>query len=475
MFHCWDTKASDAGIVILTSKQNTTDRIASGEFTDSAISRAQQAKWDALAKAGMDTGSEAAKGAAGGVQQAIANRAAAATDSASDIASLAADQAGGGVTDIDTLKQGIAGNSDAAQAATNTDGASAMSSQSDATVKTATDFTSQGAPQGQAASGYAPSADTAADTATNASDTTSKAADATKAAQSGKVPEYDGPPDMSDPKDVYNKELASAQRAQIRAGIDPNTPEAQEVAKASARLSMKDAIRHNEYLKSLPPGAKPWTPPDGMVYESKYQYIDPHETVRMWALKESLGRRRGGLRLTEAGVQQLFRLVTSRSLNEGIMDTLKSAASKVGDKLKQTGKNLTNKVTADKLNKAWVKDGSSPDSEVITKMMLDMGVPQPVIDAAFTKLGIKDPGAATGADAAKDAGVPGGLAGASQGPAAAGGSQFVKDLVAGYMALSAADRAEIMKELDIAIDVSSNSNLVKGMNENKRRKKKAVQ
>ena len=455
--------------------QNTTDRIASGEFTDSAISRAQQAKWDALAKAGMDTGSEAAKGAAGGVQQAIANRAAAATDSASDIASLAADQAGGGVTDIDTLKQGIAGNSDAAQAATNTDGASAMSSQSDATVKTATDFTSQGAPQGQAASGYAPSADTAADTATNASDTTSKAADATKAAQSGKVPEYDGPPDMSDPKDVYNKELASAQRAQIRAGIDPNTPEAQEVAKASARLSMKDAIRHNEYLKSLPPGAKPWTPPDGMVYESKYQYIDPHETVRMWALKESLGRRRGGLRLTEAGVQQLFRLVTSRSLNEGIMDTLKSAASKVGDKLKQTGKNLTNKVTADKLNKAWVKDGSSPDSEVITKMMLDMGVPQPVIDAAFTKLGIKDPGAATGADAAKDAGVPGGLAGASQGPAAAGGSQFVKDLVAGYMALSAADRAEIMKELDIAIDVSSNSNLVKGMNENKRRKKKAVQ
>ena len=459
--------------------QNTTDRIASGEFTDSAISRAQQAKWDALAKAGVDTGSEAAKGAAGGVQQAIANRAAAATDSASDIASLAADQAGGGVTDIDTLKQGIAANSDAAQAATNTDGASAMSSQSDATVKTATDFTSQGAPQGQAASSYAgggaDTATNASDTATNASDTTSKAADATKAAQSGKVPEYDGPPDMSDPKDVYNKELASAQRAQIRAGIDPNTPEAQEVAKASARLSMKDAIRHNEYLKSLPPGAKPWSPPDGMVYESKHQYIDPHETIRMWALKESLGRRRGGLRLTEAGVQRLFTLVEKQALNEGIMDTLKSAAGKVGDKLKQTGKNLTNKVTADKLNKAWVANDRPSDSEVLTKMMLDMGVPQPIIDAAFAKLGIKDPGAATGADAAKDAGVPGGLAGASQGPAAAGGSQFVKDLVAGYMALSAADRAEIMKELDIAIDVSSNSNLVKGMNENKRRKKKAVQ
>jgi hypothetical protein len=39
------------------------------------------------------------------------------------------------------------------------------------------------------------------------------------------------------------------------------------------------------------------------------------------------------------------------------------------------------------------------------------------------------------------------------------------------MALTAAEKAEIMKELDIAIDVSSNSNLVKGMNESKRRKK----
>ena len=56
-------------------------------------------------------------------------------------------------------------------------------------------------------------------------------------------------------------------------------------------------------------------------------------------------------------------------------------------------------------------------------------------------------------------------------PAAAGASQFVQDLVAGYMTLTPAERAEIMKELDVAIDVSGNSNLVKGMNESKRRKK----
>jgi hypothetical protein len=377
--------------------QNTTDRIGTGEFTDSAISRAQQAKWDELAKAGMDTGAEAAKGAAGGTQQAIANRAAAATDAVS------------GATD----------------AATNTasNAASAMASQS-------------------AHPGVAMFPGLETDQMAN--DSIRKIADKIASGSLTKA----------------EMDHLQATQSWIRA----------QISDAGYQNAPKEFWSYHDLLDKMTRAA------DNIpVKESRSLYIDPKETVRMWALKESLGRRRGGLRLTEAGVQRLFTLVEKQALNEGIMDTLKGAASKVGDKLKQTGKNLTNKVTADKLNKAWVANDSPSDSEVLTKMMLDMGVPQPIIDAAFTKLGIKDPGAATGTDAAKDAGVPGGLAGASQGPAAAGGSQFVKDLVAGYMALSAADRAEIMKELDIAIDVSSNSNLVKGMNENKRRKKKAVQ
>ena len=383
--------------------QNTTDRIGTGEFTDSAISRAQQAKWDELAKAGVDTGSEAAKGAAGGAQQAIANRASAATDAATDAVSGAAD------------------------AATNTasNAASAMASQS-------------------AGAGVEMFPGLATDAM--ADKAVRQIADRIAA---GTVTEKDF---------VYLDSVKQFVSAQIYDQGYQTAP--------------RELWNHWNLLDKMVRAAHD---APSRMQESRSLYIDPQETVRMWALKESLGRRRGGLRLTEDGVQRLFTLVTSRSLNEGIMDTLKGAASKVGDKLKQTGKNLTNKVTADKLNKAWIADKRPSDSEVLTKMMLDMGVPQPIIDAAFTKLGIKDPGAATGADAAKDAGVPGGLAGASQGPAAAGGSQFVKDLVAGYMALSAADRAEIMKELDIAIDVSSNSNLVKGMNENKRRKKKAVQ
>lgn len=379
--------------------QNTTDRIAAGEVPDDIISRQQQAKWDALAKAGVDTAQSGAEGAAGGVPQAIANRAAAAADS--DVAASA-----------------ISG-------ATNTgsNAASAMASQS-------------------AHPGVAMFPELETDQMAN--DSIRKIADKIASGSLTKA----------------EMDHLQATQSWIRA----------QISDAGYQNAPKEFWSYHDLLDKMTRAA------DNIpVKESRSLYIDPKETVRMWALKESLGRRRGGLRLTEAGVQRLFTLVEKQALNEGIMDTLKGAAGKIGNKLKQTGKNLTNKVTADKLNKAWAKAGSSPDSEVITKMILDMGVPQPIIDAAFAKLGIKDPGAATGADAAKDAGVPGGLAGASQGPAAAGGSQFVKDLVAGYMALSAADRAEIMKELDIAIDVSSNSNLVKGMNENKRRKKKAVQ
>jgi len=495
--------------------QDTTDKIAAGKYPDDIISRQQQAKWDALAKAGMDTGSEAAKGAAGGAQQAIANRAAAATDAATD---LAADAAGGGVTDVDTLKQGIAGGSDAAQAATNTDAASAMSSQSDATVNTATDFTPKGAPAGQAASSYAPSADTAtgaaSDTASSAADAageTAKAAgevtmksaqEAARSATSRLADAAPGSMGKSAAERMLQQDLHKAVTDAVTSGKLGNPTDLNFTSRISDFVN--EYVAENGKLVKQVSGKQIGGTMQQILKSTAEQvgqqaaagtgasefvrgalvreYIDAQSTVRHWALKESLGRPRGGVRLTEAGVQQLFRLVTSRSLNEGIMDTLKGAAGKVtgaikgaagkaGAAIAQTGKNLTNKVTADKLNKAWAAAGSSDDSEVITKMMLDMGVPQPIIDAAFTKLGIKDPGSATGADAAKDAGAASGLAGASKGPAAAGGSQFVKDLVAGYMALTPAERAEIMKELDVAIDVSSNSNLVKGMNESKRRKK----
>jgi hypothetical protein len=235
---------------------------------------------------------------------------------------------------------------------------------------------------------------------------------------------------------------------------------------------------------------------DITVKESRARYIDKDSTIRHWALKESLGRPRGGVRLTEAGVNRVFALVEARTLNEGIMDTLKGAAGKVtgaikgaagkaGAAIAQTGKNLTTKFTADKLKQAWEAEGGNTDSEAIKIFLKQQGVDSSVIDSSMKAVGApattadaaKDPNAAaadpatTADNTAKDPNAAAASEPASQGPAAAGGSQFVKDLVAGYMALTPAERAEIMKELDVAIDVSGNSNLVKGMNESKRRKK----
>ena len=477
----------------------------------------------------------AADAAEAGAQSAATDAAKQAATKGSNAAALAADPAAGGVTDIDTLKQGIAANSDAAMAATNTDAASAMSSQSDATVKTATDFTSQGAPAGQAASGYAPSADTAAgatDTATQAvKSATSRLADAApgsmKYYQAEKMLESDllksvreavTSGELGDPTERgYTFKITKF----VRDYIDQNSDLVQQASGKSLSgtseklIGMKAELVAKQVASGLDgaSGTANWAGgalqkaggaavnaasnapipaagnfvQQGMVgtnFENKQhkgqlikEYIDAQSTVRHWALKESLGRPRGGVRLTEAGVNRVFALVEARAINEGIMDTLKGAASKVGGAIKgaagkagaaiaQTGKNLTTKFTADKLKTAWEAEGGNTDSEAIKIFLKQQGVDSSVIDSSMKAIGAPAAGAdaaAGGADAAKGA--------AAGAPPAAGASQFVQDLVAGYMALTPQERAEIMKELDVAIDVSGNSNLVKGMNESKRRKK----
>ena len=455
----------------------------------------------------------AADAAEAGAKSAATDAAKQAATKGSDAAALAADPAAGGVTDIDTLKQGIAANSDAAQAATNTDAASAMSSQSDATVKTATDFTSQGAPAGQAGSSYAgqgsDAAAAAGDTTTNAANAageTAKAAgevtmksaqEAARAATSRLADAAPGSLGKSAAEQMLQQDLHKAVTDAVTSGklgnptdlnftsrisdfvneyVSENGRLVKEVSGKQIGGTMQQILRSTGELagKAAASGTGSSEFVRGALVR---EYIDAQSTVRHWALKESLGRPRGGVRLTEAGVNRVFALVEAQALNEGIMDTLKGAAGKVtgaikgaagkaGAAIAQTGKNLTTKFTADKLKTAWEAEGGNTDSEAIKIFLKQQGVDSSVIDSSMKAIGAPAAGAdaaAGGADAAKGA--------AAGAPPAAGASQFVQDLVAGYMALTPQERAEIMKELDVAIDVSSNSNLVKGMNESKRRKK----
>ena len=109
---------------------------------------------------------------------------------------------------------------------------------------------------------------------------------------------------------------------------------------------------------------------------------------------------RTGKALSEGQVYMIFNRVCARNdqmlsegkLIEGPMDWIKDkagqAAGAVAGKAKQIGKNLTTKVTADKLNSAWQKAGSPMDSEELKAFLGKQGVSPEVIDNVYKNLKI---------------------------------------------------------------------------------------
>jgi hypothetical protein len=90
--------------------------------------------------------------------------------------------------------------------------------------------------------------------------------------------------------------------------------------------------------------------------------------------------------LTEGQVHLLFRQV--QRLDEAPMDLVKKAAGYVQ---KKAG-NLTTKVTADKLSKAWQKAGSPTDSEELAKFLKDQGVVDDIVIGAYQTMKLPAPG-----------------------------------------------------------------------------------
>ena len=83
------------------------------------------------------------------------------------------------------------------------------------------------------------------------------------------------------------------------------------------------------------------------------------------------------------------RLLAEGVLREGPMDFFKGAAAKGMQKLQGVGKNLTSKVTADKLNSAWRKAGAPTDSEELKSFLQSQGVDQTVVNTVYSSLKIK--------------------------------------------------------------------------------------
>ena len=128
------------------------------------------------------------------------------------------------------------------------------------------------------------------------------------------------------------------------------------------------------------------------------EYIDLDLTNRLWTLNESLGRHRGGVHLNQHGIDTLFALV----VNEGPFDLLKRGAAAVGGAIKkgaqavgakasQIGQSITNKTTADALNKAWTKAGQPTDHNKVAAVLRSAGVKDDVIKNSFGELKLPAP------------------------------------------------------------------------------------
>ena len=86
--------------------------------------------------------------------------------------------------------------------------------------------------------------------------------------------------------------------------------------------------------------------------------------------------------LSEGQVYMLFN--KTAVLTEGPMDLLKKGVEWVGKK----AHNVTTKVTADKLNSAWVKAGSPTDSEELRQFLSSQGIADDIINKVYDEMKI---------------------------------------------------------------------------------------
>jgi hypothetical protein len=112
-----------------------------------------------------------------------------------------------------------------------------------------------------------------------------------------------------------------------------------------------------------------------------------------------------GKTLSEGQVYMVFNRVVVRNdqmlsegvLVEGPLDAIKGAAGKAMDFVKTKGRNLTTKITADKLNSAWQKAGAPTDSNAVADFLKAQGVADTVVSGVYQQLKLPAPGAAPAA------------------------------------------------------------------------------
>jgi len=93
--------------------------------------------------------------------------------------------------------------------------------------------------------------------------------------------------------------------------------------------------------------------------------------------------------LSEGLVYLVFNRVCAAQLDEGVLDKVKGAVGKLAGKAATVGHNITTKVTADKLNKAWQAAGAPMDSNDLAAFLKTQGVDDQVVNQTFKSMKIK--------------------------------------------------------------------------------------
>jgi hypothetical protein len=154
---------------------------------------------------------------------------------------------------------------------------------------------------------------------------------------------------------------------------DDMTPDQQAATTAKQQQQRQDAEQGTKnaqdywknkpsYTRSLKSSKEPTRP--------MLENVDRDLTIRMWALHESLGKPRGGVYITEAGIGDLV--------------------SKIGNFFKGGG--ASKGKTAEQLQAAWEQAGSPMDSDQVAAFLKKQGIADDIIANAFKQAGIPAPG-----------------------------------------------------------------------------------
>lgn len=238
-------------------------------------------------------------------------------------------------------------------------------------------------------------------------------------------------------------QIKNAIKFQGGGGIDYNLVDLKRAAVAAAKESGKEAQSVTDAIVDAmtKQAERAGTAPSFQVSDEIRNYVDRGITTGkgpfavLKNLKVSSGESINFNSIQIETIIEWCDLTPAVMLTEGPMDAIKKAGSAVGGALKKgaaavgakaakVGKNMTTKVTADKLNSAWKKAGSPTDSDEIAKILRQQGVSDQVLAPVYKQLGAKLPPAPAAADPqASKPGATGGQTGTPQARTPQAGSQ----------------------------------------------------